>query len=117
MLATVKKLDPALDLFTADRPEWGVSEVAGALGMSKSSAHALLTTLDDIGLLKRTADARYRLGGGALSLSRTRLQTNDVRLRISGPLRRAVDRSGEPMHLWVYAGGWALYPERRAPLP
>jgi hypothetical protein len=23
MLATVKKLDPALDLFTADRPEWG----------------------------------------------------------------------------------------------
>ena len=112
MLATVKKLDPALDLFTADRPEWGVSEVAGALGMSKSSAHALLTTLDDIGLLKRTADARYRLGWRVLSLSRTLLQTNDVRLRISGPLRRAVDRSGETMHLAVYDRGSVVYLER-----
>ncbi len=80
--------------------------------MSKSSAHALLTTLDDIGLLARTADARYRLGWRLLSLSRTLLQTNDVRLRLSGPLRRAVDRCGETMHVAVYDRGSVVYVER-----
>jgi IclR family transcriptional regulator, KDG regulon repressor len=112
MLATVKKVGPALDLFSADRPEWGVSEVAGALGMSKSSAHALLTTMDEVGLLNRTADARYRLGWRLLSLSRTLMQTTEVRQRISRALRRAVDRTGETMHLAVYDRGSVMYLER-----
>jgi DNA-binding IclR family transcriptional regulator len=51
-----------------------------------------------------------------LSLSRTLMQTNDVRQRISGPLRRAVDRAGETMHLAVYDRGAVVYLERvRAP--
>jgi IclR family transcriptional regulator, KDG regulon repressor len=112
MLATVQKVGPALDLFTADRPEWGVSEVAVALAIPKSSAHALLTTMDEIGLLKRTPDARYRLGWRVLSLSRTLMQTTDVRLRVVRALRRAVDHSGETMHLAVYDRGSVVYLER-----
>ena len=45
MLLTVKKIGPVLDLFSVERPEWGVTEVAERLGTAKSSAHALLVSL------------------------------------------------------------------------
>ena len=37
MLLTVKKIGPVLDLFSVERPEWGVTEVAERSG-SRSRA-------------------------------------------------------------------------------
>lgn len=71
MLQTVSKVGPVLDLFTVDRPEWGVSEVAHALESPKSSAHALLVTLAEVGLLQTCARGRYRLGWRVLALCET----------------------------------------------
>ena len=45
MLNTVKKIGPVLELFTPERPEWRMTEIARALDMPKSSAHSLVTTL------------------------------------------------------------------------
>jgi IclR family KDG regulon transcriptional repressor len=115
VLASVKRLGPALDLFTTERPEWGVTEVARALGMSKSSAHELLMTLDGVGLLRRTEGGRYRLGWRLLSLSRTLVHTNGVRRRAVAVLRDAVARMGETMHLAVYDRGSVIYVERSRP--
>jgi IclR family KDG regulon transcriptional repressor len=112
MLTTVKKVGPALDLFSSQHPEWGVSEVAAALGMSKSSAHALLTTLDEIGLLQRTPSARYRLGWRLLPLSRTLMQTTGYRTRVSRAMHTAVDRYGQTMHLAALDRGAVVYIER-----
>jgi IclR family KDG regulon transcriptional repressor len=111
MLTTVKKIGPTLDLFSRNHPEWGVTEVSSALGMSKSSAHALLTTMDEIGLLERTRDARYRLGWRLLSLSRTLLQTTEYRDHVSRALHAAVEESGETMHLAVFDHGSVVYLE------
>jgi IclR family KDG regulon transcriptional repressor len=69
MLNTVKKIGPVLDLFTAERPEWRMSDIARALDMPKSSAHSLVATLAEIGLLSRGSHGRYRLGWNLLSLS------------------------------------------------
>lgn len=97
MLGSVSKAGRVLDLFTPEDPEWGVSEVAGALGIAKSSAHALLATLDDIGLVRRLVDGRYRLGWRILELNRTLRHNTDflgphrVRLReIAGNLHGTV---------------------------
>jgi IclR family KDG regulon transcriptional repressor len=111
MLTTVQKVGPALDLFNAEAPEWGVTEVAAALGTSKSSAHALLTTMETVGLLERTASARYRLGWRLLTLSSTLMQTTAYRPRVVAAMRRAVDRWGEPMHLGVFDRGCVVYLE------
>jgi IclR family KDG regulon transcriptional repressor len=111
VLTTVQKVGPTLDLFDAQHPEWGVSEVAGALGTSKSTAHALLTTMESVGLLERTARARYRLGWRLLSLSQTLMQTSAFRTPSTRALRRAVDRWGEPMHLAVFDRGAVVYVE------
>jgi DNA-binding IclR family transcriptional regulator len=97
MLGSVSKAGRVLDLFTPEDPEWGVSEVASALRIAKSSAHALLATLDDIGLVRRLIDGRYRLGWRILELNRTLRHGADflgphrIRLRhIAGNLQGTV---------------------------
>ena len=109
MLATVEKIGPALDLFTAETPEWGVTEVALALRAPKSSTHALLVSMADIGLLERTAGARYRLGWRLLSLSRTLVEGTAYRAPAARAMRNAVDRCGEAMHLAVLERGEVVY--------
>lgn len=47
-----------------------MTDIARALDTPKSSAHALVSTLAEIGLLTVTPSGRYRLGLGLLSLAR-----------------------------------------------
>lgn len=68
-LNTVKKIGPVLDLFTSEQPEWRMTDIARALNTPKSTAHALVSTLAEIGLLSVGPSGRYRLGLGLLSLS------------------------------------------------
>jgi DNA-binding IclR family transcriptional regulator len=63
MLQTIQKIGPVLDLFTVERPEWGVSEVAGAISVPRSSAHALLSSLVEIGLLQSKGRAATASAG------------------------------------------------------
>jgi DNA-binding IclR family transcriptional regulator len=51
MLQTIEKASDVLALFDRDHTEWGVREVAEALGLAKSSAHDLLTSLAQVGFL------------------------------------------------------------------
>jgi len=67
-VASVRRIGPVLDLFTADRPEWRMSEIARTLGMPKSTAHALLGSMVEVGLLSLTPRRRYQLGWSLLSL-------------------------------------------------
>ena len=67
-VASIRRIGPVLDLFTPDRPEWRMSEIARALSMPKSTAHALLGSMVDVGLLSLTPRRRYQLGWSLLSL-------------------------------------------------
>src|SRR5918995_5088110 len=42
MLRTIKKATQVLDLFSLERPEWGVSEAARALNLPKSTINTLI---------------------------------------------------------------------------
>ena len=75
MLGTVGKASRVLDLFTSEDPEWGVTDTALALKVPRSSAHDLLDTLTQTGLLRRVTGNRYRLGLKLLTLSNTALET------------------------------------------
>ena len=59
-------LERALELlicFSAERNEWGVTELAVALGMTKSRVHRIVTTLEYKGFLRQDPRTRrYRLG-------------------------------------------------------
>jgi DNA-binding IclR family transcriptional regulator len=74
VLNTIARTGKVLRLFTPECPEWGVTEVAYALGLPKSNAHDLLSSLSAIGLLQRTPHNRYRLGWRLLAMSRNLVQ-------------------------------------------
>ena len=100
-LQTVQKIGPVLDLFTVERPEWGVSEVAGELGVPRSSAHALLASLVDIGLLQCRARGRYRIGWRVVELNQALQGTVDVKSCAAPILQALSEKLGETTHLAV----------------
>lgn len=77
-LNTVKKIGPVLELFTPEHPEWRMTDIARALNTPKSSAHSLVSTLAEIGLLSVGPSGRYRLGLNLLSLSERMRASLDV---------------------------------------
>ena len=101
-----------LDCFmTSD--ELGVSDIARRLGVAKSSAHRMLTTLVSRGMAEKNPETgRYRLGLhvyelGALSASRSRLRK--IALPIMEDLRH---RTGHTIHLSVVDGADVIHLER-----
>ena len=112
MLQTVQKIGPVLDLFTIGRPEWGVSEVSEAIEVPRSSAHALLSSLVETGLLQCRTRGRYRLGWRVVELSETLRASIDVR-SVAGPaLAKLANRLGETVHLGVLERNQVLYLDR-----
>lgn len=61
-MQSARKAGQVLNLFSLERSEWGVSEAAKELNFPKSSTSALMATLAEQGLLRRTSERRYRLG-------------------------------------------------------
>ena len=111
-LQTVQKIGPVLDLFTIERPEWGVSEVAATIDVPRSSAHALLSSLVDIGLLNCRARGRYRIGWRVVELGQALRGTIDVRSCGAPVIDRLVEKYGETTHLAVMERWHVLYVDK-----
>jgi DNA-binding IclR family transcriptional regulator len=112
MLLTIDCAGRVLTLFTKDAPERGVTEVALALGVSKSKAHALLASLASVGLLRRTQRGRYRVGWRVLSLNRVLSETTDFHKYARPVIRRLGESCGEMVHLGVLDHGQVVYVDR-----
>lgn len=100
-LQTVAKIGPVLDLFSVRKPEWGVSEVAAAIDVPRSSAHALLSSLVDIGLLQCRSRGRYRIGWRVVELNQTLQGTVDVRSCAAPTLQSLSETYNETTHLAI----------------
>jgi len=114
MLQTIQKIGPLLDLFTIERPDWGVTETAEALGIPRSSAHALLTSLVETGLLTSPGRGRYRLGWRIVELYETMRAGTDLRTYAGPVLRRLNEQTGETCNLGVLDRGEVLYIDKVA---
>lgn len=115
VLQTVQRIGPLLDLFSEHRVELGVSEVASELDIAKSSAHELLVSLVDCGLLETPSRGRYRRGWRLVDPAETSRQTRELRTVAVPVLRRLTDETGETgetSHLGILDRGHILYLER-----
>src|ERR687897_517109 len=117
MLRTIEKATQVLDLFSLERPEWGVSEAARTLQLPKSSTSELMSSLAKQRLLSRTAKGRYRLGWRLFELSQTLLDTTEFRIEARKVMEELVRGWGETVHLAVLDGVQAVYIENLAPTP
>lgn len=112
MLGTVTKAGKLMTLFTTSQPEWGVSEVAAEMLIPKSSAHALLSSLSEVGLVRRLPSGRYRLGWLVVSLSRTLLDTTAFVGSAKPHLQQVADQVGGAFHLAALRGPDVIYLEK-----
>jgi DNA-binding IclR family transcriptional regulator len=101
-----------LDLFTGSE-DLGVSQVARHLGVAKSTAHRLLTTLCARRLAEKDEETgRYRLGLHLFELGQLAVERNALRRR-AVPLLHDLQRlSGATVHLAVPDGSEVVYLER-----
>ncbi|HEY4690368.1 MAG TPA: IclR family transcriptional regulator [Anaerolineae bacterium] len=112
MLQTIEKASEVLALFDREHTEWGVREVAERLGLAKSSAHDLLTSLAQIGLLGKTEEGRYRLGWRLVTLSETLLATTELRCEARPVLEELADQYQETIHLAILDDAKVVYVDK-----
>ena len=111
-MQTVYKAGQVLNLFSVERPEWGVSEVSEVLAFPKSSTSELMSALAEQGLLRRTGSRRYKLGWRVMAMSQILLQTTEFRAEARRGMESLVSRFGETVHLAAMERGQVIYVDK-----
>lgn len=102
-----------LRCFSPDRPLLGVVEIAGEIGMNKSSASRTLATLEAEELVERDPTTKkYRLGLGLLSVAGALLAQLDVRRAVAPVLAELTRKTGETSSLMLWDGSGAVTVEQ-----
>lgn len=84
----------------------GVTDIAGAVGLAKTTTHSLLRTLLLVGFVEQNpATGRYALGAGLLRLGTSHLDVNELRGRSSNWADALASRSGHAVRLATLVGG------------
>jgi DNA-binding IclR family transcriptional regulator len=106
VISGVRHAADVLGLFTRAQPEWGASNVARALQISRSHAHRLLATLAEVGLLDKTQPGgRFRLSWTWLAYAEV-LLASDPLVCTAVPVLRALQQSHDvELMLGVWAQG------------
>ena len=103
-VASVARALTLLDEVARSDAGLGVNELARRIGVNASTASRLLATLEEGGLVERSADGPYRLGLKLVALSDRVLGQLDVRERARPWLTWLVEETGETATLSVPGG-------------
>jgi len=110
--AGVQSVDRALTILEvlARVGEAGVTEIAGELGVHKSTAFRLVTTLEAHRLVEQTTErGRYRLGVGVLRLAGATTARLDLVQEARPLCRQLAADTGETVNIAVLSESSALY--------
>lgn len=89
-----------------------LNDLAGRLGMGKSSVHILLATLGDVGFVEQTTEATYRLGLALFEVGTAALQQYGLGARLSPPLEALAEKTREAVTLGVLQQNEVLLVQR-----
>ena len=113
----VQSVDRALELLEvlAQKGEAGVTELAQAIDVHKSTASRLIQALDKRGLVQQIGErGRYRLGLGILKLAGAASAKNDA-ISLAKPIAQELaTKVGETVNLAVLTGNEVLYVDQVA---
>lgn len=112
LLGSVLHAGAVLELFSPVRNEWGITEISSALGLPKSTVHALVASLLEIGLLERSDNRRVRLGHKLLGFSETVLSGSEIFNSMRDLLNDLMTRFGRSVYLAVKDGDHVVYINR-----
>lgn len=86
VIQVVARVDRMLGAFSLEHPELTLTECAEAAGLTKSSAHRLLLSLETVGMVERDGN-RWRLGPRVVWLATVRLGQFELRRAAVSRLR------------------------------
>lgn len=99
---SVKRAFGLIDVIEAAEPRGAtLADVSAAVPMAKSSVLRYLTTLVDVGVLRRDGQGNFRLGLRLVELAGGLLDNDDLRSVGEPLLHDLVGASGETVHLGV----------------
>ena len=112
MRQIVDRIGAILSLYSFDRPDWGVSEIAARLGLAKSTVSELLASLSSQGVVERTPRGRYRLGWRLFELNQVLLESTPLVRESRRAMQELVERHGESSHTMVLERNEAVIVEK-----
>jgi DNA-binding IclR family transcriptional regulator len=102
----IQSLDRAiriLDLFRGSRDPLGISEMAAALDLAKTTVHGLVSTLEKNGFLLKDAGTRkYRLGFALFELGSIQVADLEINQRAFLPLRQLANLTNEICRVGIW---------------
>jgi IclR family transcriptional regulator, pca regulon regulatory protein len=102
-----------LSAFKPARPLLGISELARALELNRSTAHRYVATLNRLGYLHQDeATRKYRLGPRVLDLGFSAINSMELREIAAPHLRRLSDETGHTVNMAILDGEDIVYVER-----
>jgi DNA-binding IclR family transcriptional regulator len=109
--ALVQSVDRAVSVLEilARRGEVGVTEIAGELGVHKSTAFRLVSVLENRGLVDQTADrGKYRLGFGVVRLAGAATAQLDLARESRLACERLAIELGDTVNVAIFDDGYAI---------
>ncbi|MFA7665804.1 MAG: IclR family transcriptional regulator [Burkholderiaceae bacterium] len=112
MRQIVHKIGRILSLYSFDRTELSVTELAAELSWPKSTISEILTSLAGQGLVERTPRGRFRLGWRLFELNQMLLEATPLVREARRAMQDLVERHGESSHLMVLERHQAVIVEK-----
>jgi DNA-binding IclR family transcriptional regulator len=109
MINSVLKVLDILDLFSASQPRLSLAQISERMGIPKSTAHNLLTTLLSRGFVEKVDNDYYALGTAVIRLTQMARVNVELRDRAAPLLREMSDTCRESVYLTVREGDNILY--------
>ena len=97
-----------LQLFTIETPVWGITEIANALQMNKSTVSRLVTDLTAEGFLQKERK-KYSLGFSLLSISGVITSHLEIHRESKDILKKLVSELEETAHIAILEGNEITY--------
>ena len=104
-MRTVRKALKLLDMFNETTAEYGLSDLARAVGYHKATTQRMLAALADHGMLEQHPQTKkYRLGAELLRLARVRESTFPISATVEPILKNLAEKTGETAHFSLASG-------------
>ncbi|GAH29277.1 unnamed protein product [marine sediment metagenome] len=106
IIQSIDRALQVLELFSLEKPEWGITEISKALNIYKSNVHNVLTTLAEKGFVVKDSNTnKYKLGIKFFELGSIVIKNMDLR-KIAHPYIEELSKEfNETVHLGVLDKG------------
>lgn len=105
IIQSVERALQILDLFNEQATELKITDISKLMGLSKSTLHSLLKTLQLHGYIDQNPEnGKYRLGMKLVERGHFVVGSIDIRQKAKGWLTELSRRTGQTTHLGIWTG-------------